>query len=96
MRIRLQERPAILFSLVFCGFLALSYAVGIGPAFTSQRLSRAGLGAEPRLSAVERRGRMTYVEEGAPIAILNRFDRSRWTASGGERRFQETMQILSP
>lgn len=61
---KLQERPRLLFAIVFFGFLALSYAVGIGPAYLSQDLSRAGAGVAPRLDPAQERGRKIYVEEG--------------------------------
>lgn len=64
MSIKVQERPRLLFAIVFFGFLALSYTVGIGPAYLSQDLSRAGADVAPRLDAAQERGRQTYVEEG--------------------------------
>lgn len=62
--IKLQERPGVLFAIVFLGFLALSYAVGIGPALLSQDLSRAGASLAPRLDEAQERGRAVYVAEG--------------------------------
>ncbi len=62
--LKLQERPGLLFSTVFIGFLGLSYLVGIGPALTSQRNSMAGKDAASHLDATGKRGRSTYVEEG--------------------------------
>lgn len=53
----------LLFSVIFFGYIALSWIAGIGPAIWVQNHARALPGAEP-MTEIERRGLQVYVAEG--------------------------------